>query len=128
LGHNRFGHGSVGDLDGCEGVEMKITFIVGIGEDEDGNPLPTALVESSLQVAYLDTAKAFGGYTAYRGKGGWIDPSHKLIQEDSVTIVVYTDTIIAEAIAVAHAEYLRDLFRQSSVLVSFEPTHLTKFV
>lgn len=64
------------------------TLVFGLGPKADGT-LNTD-VDVAIAIAALEDAslKNCGGFTIHRGKGGWIDPSNKIIKEDVAILMV----------------------------------------
>ncbi len=50
--------------------------------------------ESGIRAAKFKFARNFGGYTATRHTGGWIDQYQQLIEEDVTSVLSYTDNEI----------------------------------
>ena len=97
---------------------MRYTFTVGIGLDKDGYPVQGA--DALLSQAMEGLATAYGGVTAQHGQGGWISPQGKLVSEPCVSFIV--ERVLGAEISedkVRHmAEFLRELFGQSCIVVS----------
>lgn len=64
------------------------TLVFGLGPKADGTPNTDVDIAIAL-AAIEDTAlKNCGGFTIHRGKGGWIDPSNKIIKEEVAILMV----------------------------------------
>ena len=64
------------------------TLVFGLGPKADGTPntdVDIAIAISALEDASL---KNCGGFTIHRGKGGWIDPSNRIVKEDVAILMV----------------------------------------
>jgi len=113
---------------------MRVCFNVGYGTTSNGESLAVRLkanyfpatVESLIELARIETCKIFGGCFVSFGLGGWIDPANgKLVTESAIEIAVETVDSIPNRDRIApHAVYLRDLFLQSSVLVSVSESNV----
>lgn len=108
---------------------MRYTFGVGIGFDRDGKAIHPEEVRQYIEAAIKRASELFGGCFITRGDGGWIDPAGKLIVEPGIVITVDVapykypiDTRIDGQRDVKrvnlYAHYLRQLFNQSSVIVT----------
>ncbi len=97
---------------------MRYTFTVGVGEDRDGNTITD--VEIKVRCVIRELSKKFGGATTIHGTGGWIN-ENKLITEPCVVFIVEGEAgdIGNEQINNV-AIFLRDLFRQTCVVVSIQ--------
>jgi hypothetical protein len=64
------------------------TLVFGLGPKADGTP--NTDVDIAIAIAALEDAslKLCGGFTIHRGKGGWIDPSNKIIKEEVAILMV----------------------------------------
>lgn len=64
------------------------TLVFGLGPKADGTP--NTDVDIAIAIAALEDAslKYCGGFTIHRGKGGWIDPSNKIIKEEVAILMV----------------------------------------
>ncbi len=64
------------------------TLVFGLGPKSDGTP--NTDVDIAVAIAALEDAslKSCGGFTIHRGKGGWIDPSGKIIKEEVAILMV----------------------------------------
>jgi hypothetical protein len=107
---------------------MRVVFYAGIGYDKHGNAIPSLLASEKIREALLETCKRFGGCTLTRGRGAWIDDKGNLITEECVTITVERIEKCADGspsfdswtTVAEHAEFLRDLLSQSSVVTSIQ--------
>ena len=97
---------------------IKITFTIGIEQDKDGKVIPFADQVIFTKRACYAVAKAFGGYTAIVGAGGWVVPSGELIEETSLSISVVTDKPRNRETARELAEEFKTLFNQTCVMVT----------
>lgn len=64
------------------------TLVFGLGPKADGTT--NTDVDIAIAIAALEDAslRLCGGFTIHRGKGGWIDPSKKIIKEDVAILMV----------------------------------------
>lgn len=64
------------------------TLVFGLGPKADGTA--NTDVDIAIAIAALEDAslKSCGGFTIHRGKGGWIDPSDKIIKEEVAILMV----------------------------------------
>jgi hypothetical protein len=92
----------------------QITYTIGQGLDSQGKPIEW--IADKRTGALSEIAHEFGGYTATIGKGGWIAPSGKLIEEPTLTITVLTDA--NETAVQTEARFLAAVFDQTSVMVA----------
>ncbi len=97
---------------------IKITFTIGIGKDKDDKTIPLADQVLFTKRACYMVARAFGGFTATVGAGGWVDPSGNLIEEESLSISTITDKPYNREESKELAEAFKELFNQTAVMVT----------
>jgi hypothetical protein len=95
----------------------RVSFGVGQGFDASGKRLTN--IEAKRDLAYSIVARAFGGFLASIGDGGWVDSQGNLVREESLSI---TSSVAPEALASVPvvASQLQALFAQESVLIAIE--------
>ena len=54
-------------------------------------PAPAALVAKWVKAAKVKLGTLFGGFTATKGEGGWVSPTHGLIEESVTVVAAFTD-------------------------------------
>ena len=102
---------------------LRVTYHVGEGFTSEGSPIDGDTALKYRHAAMLQAASLFGGFTAHGTDGGWADPQGNLITEPSWQLSVYTaDTEHASAFG----QFLRDLFRQTSVYMAVDSVVLTE--
>lgn len=98
----------------------RITFNVGIGMDRNDEPLDDVQPRITAGVRYV--SQSFGGCTAVRGVGGWIDDTGRLITEESLTLTADITELPEGADVLVMADEtagaLRDIFHQTAVRVT----------
>jgi hypothetical protein len=99
---------------------MRIVFGIGIGFDGNGNPILPVDADRWIQTATQVTAQEWGGCFVVRGLGAW-EHGGKIIRENGITLTVETDDDSPSRVH-RHAEWLRQLFNQTSVVVSVSPS------
>ena len=52
---------------------------------------PADLIAKWVKSAKLKFANLFGGFTSYKAVGGWVSPTHGLIEEPVVVVASHTD-------------------------------------
>jgi len=58
----------------------------------NGNePAPDRVIDQWVRTAKTTFANLFGGFTAYRGVGGWVSPVHGLVEEPVTVVTSFTD-------------------------------------
>ena len=86
-------------------------------------PITPAEHNKAVRDVGTEFSKAFGGYTAIDGIGGWLSPDYGLIQEP-VTIVksFYPETLGDNALRIARkiARKIKRKFQQEAVTVETE--------
>ena len=104
----------------------RITFSVGHGKTKLGRRIMGKF--EKRQLAYAKLADTYEGFTIHFATGGWKDATGTLIKEDSMILSVADTNDLGEGPAVLMAEYLRDLFDQSCVLMTIEDLEVVKFI
>lgn len=95
------------------------TFTIGLGFDRDNTPIDPEKARSMIYHARQQLADSFGGWSETRGAGGWKDDTLGYVVEPNVTFTCVADS---PAHGPAVAAWLRDLFRQASVMYTCAPT------
>jgi uncharacterized protein YeaC (DUF1315 family) len=105
-------------LTGEENVK-RITVQCGIGEDRDGHPLDSQRVRDCLQAVHRYASERYGGVTAYRHVGSWVDGHGKTVTEHGVTFQAVINNAPDDD-GSDFARYVRDILRQNSVVLTLE--------
>lgn len=94
----------------------QVLFQIGIGFDKVGRPILPVDADAKIREAGDFLTGEYGGVTVTRGVGSWRNSANVIIREASVGFMVIaevTDRDVQDA-----GEFLRQLFRQDTVLVS----------
>ena len=102
------------------------TVHVGAGQDKDGMDIRNYERTDMLAHAKLRTARLFGGYSVSECFGGWVDPHGRIVEERAYRIEVSTDASFG--LVWSWANEVRDIFRQTSVLLTSFATQTNAFV
>ncbi len=95
-------------------MSMKLVQITtGIGEDAKGKSIKNP--EGMLKTVRKDLGKTFGGYTEVSTRGGWVNDSGRLVEEDTRTYQIATDA--KRDTIITAARRVRDTMQQHSVFV-----------
>lgn len=107
----------------------RITWIVGTGFDRNGTVIGSAARDAFISQAQGYLTDKYGGFTMYEGRGAWKDKQGLLVEEDSVTFVVYvTEEESVKGVVKFEGDLyktnltLKSLFNQESVLVEVQET------
>jgi hypothetical protein len=94
---------------------MLYKITVGLGTDKDRQPLERVKDKLALVQPYL--ARVYGGFTAYRTTGGWVNGDGEYIEEPGIVFEIAC--ALADSAKIREtAEFLRVFFRQSCVMVT----------
>ena len=103
----------------------RITVQCGIGEDRDGRPLDSQRVRDCLQAIHRYASERYGGVTAYRHVGSWVDGHGKTVTEHGVTFQVVTDL---DSDGGVFAVFIRETLNQNSVVLTVEENVNAQFI
>ena len=85
-------------------------------------PTPPEESEYIIEAAKQHLAEHFGGYSCYKGEGGWVDDTGELIEENHVRLEATHNRkmrLRTEFYEIAH--YLKYFCGEDEVLVKFTP-------
>ncbi len=100
--------------------QYRVQFFVGLEFDRDNNRMHG----KTLDMGREELLQTYDGVTTNSGYGSWLNPeTDKVVSELQVTFTVLCYRTEAEVWAESKdaAERLRELYKQSAVLVTVEP-------
>jgi hypothetical protein len=101
----------------------QVYYSVGLGKDKHNRDIDFFAREVLTGQALRAAIDTFGGCSLIEGPGGWNSPAHGMVVEPSVGIQIFTTA--PDAKIKKFGEFLRDLFRQETVLVAVIPAAVT---
>ena len=106
-----------------EMMSFDIQYVLFLGTNDMDTNKPVFTEDEGRESLKQILVEHFGGYTIAEAEGGWVNDDGTLSQEH--TFIIYlSDTTLDEVHAAA--DTMREVFRQSSVLIQTNPT-LTEF-
>jgi hypothetical protein len=82
-------------------------------------------VRDCLQAVHRYASEKYGGVTAYRHVGSWVDDHGRIVTEHGVTFQVVTDL---DSDSGVFAVFIRETFNQNSVVLTVEENVNAQFI
>jgi hypothetical protein len=111
-----------------KGFTMSIRYALTVPtKDSAGKPIPKRIRGPVMATAAQRLATTFGGFTGFRGRGGWIGPDGSLMVETVTVLTSFGERTADNDATVRHlAEWIGVKLNQSCVMV--ELGHDVEFI
>ena len=104
----------------------KVTIITGSDFDAVGNIISPQTRSDAIETVEVVAGNQFGGISYVDSHGSWKDGKGEIVRENGITFTLFTDA--SDSSIQAFARYVKNVFRQNSVVLSVSDGESVQFI